>query len=72
MCSQARLSARVLKCPHALLLQFLVILWYIYTNIKILFIDSCVMCAFEAQEWMASQLSVRGTGAQEWRLGKVS
>lgn len=29
---------------HALFLQFLVILWSIYTNIKILFIDRWVMC----------------------------
>lgn len=29
---------------HVLFLQFLVILWSIYTNIKILFIDSCVTC----------------------------
>lgn len=50
MCSQERLSARVLNVFHALLLQFLVILWSIYTNIKILFIDGCVMCAFKAQE----------------------
>lgn len=29
--------------------SFLVILWSIYTNIKILFIDGCVIRAFRAQ-----------------------
>lgn len=41
---------------HGLFLQFLLILWSIYTNIKVLFIDDGVRCAFKARGRHASSL----------------
>lgn len=61
---------------HALFLQFLVILWSIYTNIKILFIDSCVMCLqgleTSTRRSAPSESSLaRCLGAAEWRFGEA-
>ena len=60
---------------HALFLQFWVILWSIYTNIKILFIYNRVGCTFKAQGLASSQSIEPPPSAEgpEWSggLGKV-
>lgn len=46
--------------------SFLVILWSIYTNIKILFIDSCVIGAFRAQGGLVSLQRIKPVRAGGW------
>lgn len=53
-----------------LFLQFLVILWSIYTNIKILFIDKRVRCVFKAQEGLASSPSTGPSSRPGKQLGE--
>lgn len=57
VCTGLKMFSMLCSC------SFLVILWSIYTNIKVLFIDTCVMCAFKAQERPASSQSIEQQSA---------
>lgn len=48
--------------------SFLVILWSIYTNIKVLFIDNGVMCVFKA--WGQFRSQNPGCVASPWPRGR--
>lgn len=72
--SQERLHAQVWKCVPCCSCSFLVILWSIYTNIKILFIDNFVTCAFKVRndsECMEQSFSAVGPGVQQFGEGGV-